>query len=1019
MNTEDRAQDLQAIPTLDADVLVIGAGLSGLTAAFDLVENGRTVLLVESSAAHGGYLTLLDRQFSTDSCGFCQILPRTPGGAEFCLKSMMHHPMIDFCPCTTVEGVDGKAGAFTVKLKRRATGVDAELCTHCGRCIEACPELYPDPLQSGVVDRKAIGGRVPVCSPSDMQIDWEHCTRCKACVEACPEGAIRLDDGDAEETRRVGAIVLATGFRLYDPSPKLEYGYGRFPDVVTTLGLERLIGKSLMEGHEGIARPSDGRTPSRIAWIQCVGSREENRNYCSSVCCMISLKEARRCRQLLPDAHLEIFYMDLRTCGKGYESYLNEAKDMGIRFSRGRPGEVFHQGDRLLLQMEDLNGGWREEPFDLVVLSTGFEAHPETVRLAQMLGISLDPDGFLLPHPGFLSRTGKEGVYVAGAASEPRDIPESVIQAHEAAALAAVIGPAPGDPGVSPDVPVTDLLEEDLRAMVFLCDCSGTLTEGLGAEALRSSMETEPGVVSVGLHSRLCHKEGLETLARAIRETDSNALVVGACTPRWLNQRLKQVFEKAGLDPNLVQVVNLREQGAWTQQDASAGGAALAEAQLRAALAGCREYRLLPRPVVEGAGRKGEVLVIGGGPAGMSAAFSLSGLGHPVTLVERETRLGGNLQWIRYGLDPQLQPERVLADLVRAVQENSGITVLTGTTVGDLKGRPGAYRAILKAPGGRDEHKEFGAIVVATGAAVNRPDLFHHGKDPRILTQRDLETALSENTLDPKTLREVVMIQCVGSRDEEHPYCSRICCASALKNALKLLDGNPDLRIIVFYRDLRAFGLMERDYRKARERGAIFVPFEPEAPPVVEIAEDGLAVTAYDPIAGLTVRFRPDRIALSTGFIPEVPSALLDRLGVAADPEGFLKEANPKFRPLDLCDGAYGCGTALGPAFLAEAMAQGRGAAIRASGFLRRMRRPAVLHTATVQASRCSACGLCVTACPFHAREIDEELGHAVVYAELCQACGACAAVCPNDAAQLVGGTDRQILSVIDALMEA
>jgi heterodisulfide reductase subunit A2 len=1018
VNTENRTQDPQTTPTLDADVLVIGAGLAGLTAAFDLVENGRTVLLVESSAAHGGYLTLLDRQFSTDSCGFCQILPRTPGGAEFCLKSMMHHPMIDFFPSTTVEGFEGKAGAFTVKLKRCATGVDPDLCTHCGRCIEACPEVYPDPLQAGVVNRKAIGGRVPVCSPSDIQIDWEHCTRCKACVEACPEGAIRLNGADVEETRRVGAVVLATGFRLYDPSLKQEYGHGRFKDVVTTLELERIIGKTLLEGHEGVVRPSDGRTPSRIAWIQCVGSREETRNYCSSVCCMISLKEARRCRQLLPDAHLEIFYMDLRTCGKGYESYLNEAKDVGIRFTRERPGEVLRQDDKLLLQVENPDGEWREEPFDLVVLSTGFEAHPETVRLAQMLGISLDRDGFLDPQPGYLSRTGKVGVYMAGAASEPRDIPESVIQAHEAAALAAVFGPAIENHSESPDVPVTDLLEEDLRTMVFLCDCSGTLTERLGGETLRSSMEKESGVVTVGLHSRLCHKEGLDSLARGIRETEANALVVGACTPRWLTQRLKKVLVETGLDPNLVQVVNLREQGAWSQKEASAEGAALAAGQMRAALARCREYRLLPRPV-EGAGREAQVLVLGGGPAGMSAALALSGLGHSVTLVERESRLGGNLQWIHYGLDERFQPEKILNDLRHAVQENQGVTVLTETTVGALSGRPGAYRAVLQGPQGREEHRDFGAVILATGAAVNRPELFHYGQDARLLTQRDLETALSENSLDPKTLQEVAMIQCVGSRDEEHPYCSRICCASALKNALRLLDGNPDLRVVVFYRDLRAFGLMERDYRKARERGVLFVPFEPEAPPVVEIAENGLTVTAYDPIAGGTVRFRPDRIALSTGFVPEAPSALLEPLGVAVDPEGFLRESNAKFRPLDLCDGVYACGTALGPAFAAEAMAQGRGAAVRASGFLHRMQRPAALHTATVIASRCSECGLCVAACPFHARELDEEVGHAVVYAELCQACGTCAAVCPNDAAQLAGGTDRQILSVIDALMEA
>ncbi|MFH1572335.1 MAG: 4Fe-4S binding protein, partial [Acidobacteriota bacterium] len=538
---------------------------------------------------------------------------------------MMHHPMIDFRPSTAVIGVEGSVGDFTVQLKGRATGVDPARCTRCGRCMEVCPESYPDPVQAGVTTRKAIGYRTPVCTPSTVEIDWEHCTRCGACVEACPEEAVHLEMRDSEEKRRVGAIVLATGFRLYDPTQHQEYGYGRYKDVVTTMELDRLLGKRLLEGHEEIRRPSDGRSPSRIAWIQCVGSREEERNYCSSVCCMISLKEARRCRQLIPDAHLELFYMDLRTCGKGYEPYLNQAKEMGILFTRGRPGEVLEQGGQLWLRVEDAGGRWREEPFDMVVLSVGFEAHPETLRLAQTLGISLDENGFLRQHPGFLSRTEKEGVYVAGAASEPRDIPEAVIQAHEAAALAAAIGPLPQEVSTLQDMPATDLLEEDLRAVVALCDCSGTLKENLDWEALRACLEGETKVVAVIPHSRLCLKEGLEGLGRGLQEQKANALVVGACTPRWLNPRLKKVASSAGLDPNLVQIVNLREQGVWADGEASDNATARTEAQLRAALARCREYRLLPRPA---AGvYEADVLVVGGGPAGMSAALSLSDMG--------------------------------------------------------------------------------------------------------------------------------------------------------------------------------------------------------------------------------------------------------------------------------------------------------------------------------------------------------------------------------------------------------
>lgn len=1003
--------------TMDADVLLIGAGLSGLTAAFDLAEAGRRVLLVEGSGGHGGTLTLLDRQFPTDSCGFCQILPHTPREAEACLKSILDHSRIVFWPSTAVAGVDGSAGDFTVRLRRKATGVDMTRCTRCGRCIEACPETYPDPLHGGVITRKAIGYRAPVCAPSEIAVDWERCTRCGACVEICPEEAVNLDAQDREEMASVGAIVVATGFRLHDPSDRQEYGYGRFPDVITTLELERLLGKALLEGREEVRRPSDGGEPSRIAWIQCVGSRDEDHNYCSSVCCMISLKETRIIREMLPHAHLEMFYMDLRTCGKGYEAYLNEAKDMGVQFTRGRPGEVFLRDGQLLLQVEGPDGTWREEAFDLVILSVGFEPSDETRRLAGLLGIPLDQDGFLQPEPGSLSRTGRDGIYVAGAAAEPRDIPEAVMQAHESATLAASHSRPPAEEAVPVDTPVTDPMEEDLRVLVALCDCAGTLVSSLDWEALRAHLEAEPHVVEVRMNTHLCLEGGLRDLHRDLRESKVNALVVGACTPRWLHARLRAVLSQAGLDPNLVQIANLREQGAWAHGEAVAETTNRVEAELRAALARCREYRPFPR--LSGTAPCPEVLVVGGGPAGISAALALSELGHGVTLVERAAELGGNLRWLHYGLDPKFRPQRLLEDLLNALRAASDIQVLTETSVQKLRGRPGAFQISLMGADGRNEERSFGAVVLATGARMHRPNVFHYGEDPRILTQRDLETALASHTLDPKALQEVAMIQCVGSRDAEHPYCSRICCAAALKNTLRLMTANPELRVLVFYRDIRAFGTLERYYGKAREQGAIFVSFEPTDPPVVEIRDGDLTLTAFDPVVGLRVRFRPDHVILNTGLVPEAPADLLNFLDLAPNFEGFLPEVNPKFRPLDLRDGVYACGLALGPSFLGEAMAQGRGAAIRASAFLEGLKRPAPYLGARVQASRCSACGLCVAACPFDARELDEELGYAVVHPELCQACGTCAGICPNDATQLVGGADRQVLSAIDALMEA
>jgi heterodisulfide reductase subunit A len=1003
---------------LDAEVLVIGAGLAGLTATFDLAEAGRRVLLVDQAAAHGGFLTLLDRQFPTDSCGFCQILPHDPGEADACLKSIFRYPGVTFLPSTDVEKVEGEAGAFSVRLHRRAGCVDETQCTHCGKCVEACPESYPDPLHGGILTRKAIGYRAPLCAPSEITVDRERCTRCGACVAACPEDAICLDAQDSWEVRRVGAVVLATGFRLHDPSDHLEYGYGRFPDVVTSLELERLMAKGLLEGKEELRRPSDGRIPSRIAWIQCVGSREEKRNYCSSACCMIALKEARLCRRLLPDAHLEIFYMDLRTCGKGYESYLHQAERMGIRFTRGRPGEVQRKEGQIWLQAEGEDNAWREEPFDMVILSVGFEASPETRRVAEILGIALDADGFLSLEPGSLSRTGRDGIFVAGGASEPRDIPETVTQAHEAAALAAVQCAAPPTAVAPAALPSTDPREAGLRTLVALCDCSGTLAASLDWDAIRVSLESEPDVAGAKLGSYLCVAAGLDELRKDLEESRANSLVVGACTQRWLNPRLRQGLASVGLDPHLIQIVNLREQGAWAHGDARRAATARAAAELRAAVAKCQNYRPLAASSAAPSPDAG-VLVLGGGPAGISAALTLSEMGRTVTLVESSAELGGNLRWLHYGLQEAFKPEQLLKDLLGRLEAAARVRVLAGASVRNLRGRPGSFLAEVAGDSGPAEAIRFGALILATGAEMHRPKTFHYGEDERILTQRDLEAALSGGGLDVRGLGEVAMIQCVGSRDEEHPYCSRICCAVALKNAIRLLEGNPGLRLLVFYRDIRAFGTLERYYRQAREKGALFVPFDPADPPSLELQDGGLVLTALDPVVGLRVRFRPDRVVLSSGMVPQLPKEFLAPLGLQPDAEGFLPEVNPKFRPLDLKEGVYACGLALGPAFLGEAMAQGRGAALRAAAFLEGVRRVPAAQGARVLGSRCSACGLCVAACPFEARELDDEVGHAVVHAELCQACGTCTAVCPNDASQLLGSSDRQLLSAIDALMGA
>jgi len=995
-------------------VLVIGAGVAGLTVAVNAAEMGKRVLLVDRASSHGGTITLLDKQFPTDSCGFCQILPPDPIRSEACLKSAFEHPLVRFLPSTEVEAVEGEAGNFKVTLLRKARFVDQSLCTHCGKCIEACPESYPDPLHWGMATRKAIDYRSALCSPSQIEVDVSKCTMCGACVKACPQEAIDLGRGEERLHVEVASIVLATGFVLADPSSRPELGYGKFPDVITSMELERLIAKGWAQGKREIQRPSDGSVPERVAWIQCVGSRDTKHSYCSSVCCAIALKEARMVREILPKAVLKVFYMDLRTCGKGYESYLEATKSMGVEMVRARPSEVFSRGGVLYLRVEDEMGNLREEPFDLVVLSLGMEPAKETLRLAKILGLELDHEGLVVRSPGSLSGTGREGIFVAGAACEPKDIPETVMASLEVASMVASQGTPSTLEELSPlSAVVTNPRDEDIRILVVLCDCCDTLTPLLGFEELAESLKGEKGVVEVVRESRLCRSEGLERLKGALARRKANSLVVGACTSRWLKGR--KLAEMGGLDPNLVEVVNLREQTLWSHREASQEIQRSALAKLKAAVAKMRAYlpvgqSLPPRPP------ETRVLVVGGGPAGISASLVLASLGHEVVLVEREKELGGNLRWLSYGLREDFEPKRLLKSLLDHLRESQSVRVLTEAQVESLRGRPGHFTATIR---GRDGQETIpaGAIILATGGDAVESTPYSMGH-PGVMNQKDLELAMAGGRLDPKGLREVVMIQCVGSRNEEHPYCSRTCCASALKNCLRLLEGNPDLRLFVLYRDIRAFGTLERHYRKAREAGAIFVPFDPHDPPVLSQKDGALKVVFLDPTVGARLALKPDMVILNTGISPSIPNSVLESLDLELAEGGFLRERNPKFRPLDLGEGVYGCGLCLGPAFLDEAMAQGRGAGLRASQFLRGLAMRTNIWGARVNPSRCSQCGLCVETCPFGARELDTERGHAVVWGELCQACGSCVAVCPNDASQLWAQTDKQTLAAIEALLE-
>jgi heterodisulfide reductase subunit A-like polyferredoxin len=416
------------------DVAVIGAGIAGIKAAFELADLGYKVKLFDIAPDIGGTLSFLDRQFPSDDCGFCKIISHCRGQEGFegisqtCLRRDLSHPNIELLPLSAVTSLSGGPGEFKLGFLKMSRLVDDEKCNACGKCVEACPidvKQRPGSLES----RKAIYIRVPAGVPRTYTIDLANCTRCGKCVEACPEEAIDLDMKDSDHTIDVGAVVLSPGFNQFDPSGLKQYGYDISQDVITSMELERLLSGLGPTGGDCL-KPSDGKPPRSVAFLQCIGSRDTEHNYCSSACCMYTLKEARLLKSRMPELEITIFYMDMRTYGKGYERYLRDTLSLGVDLVRTRPSEI----------IMDKNGGLEvvfsnehdeivSKNYDMAVLAVGQSPPEGTKVLSKIFNLELTPVGFCSSKPLSPVETGKDGIFVCGSFSGPKDIPDTVIEA--------------------------------------------------------------------------------------------------------------------------------------------------------------------------------------------------------------------------------------------------------------------------------------------------------------------------------------------------------------------------------------------------------------------------------------------------------------------------------------------------------------------------------------------------------------------------------------------------------------
>ena len=845
------------------------------------------------------------------------------------------------------------------------------------------------------------------------------CSECMACVKACKADAILHDQQDEIEALDVGAIVVVPGFEEFLASQEDDFGYSRYPDVVSSIQFERILSASgPFGGH--VQRPSDGKQPRKIAFLQCVGSRDIScRNaYCSSVCCMYAIKEAVIAKEHLKDVDVTIFFMDIRAFGKDFDRYYERAKlEYGVKFVRARVSDVYQNdgSGKLKVQFSPESGGVERDEFDMVVLSVGLEPASQMGVLARKLGVRLLPSGFVWTDPSNPLHTSRPGVFVGGAACGPKDIPETVVQASAAACEAGrLLTTASGSLTTDRVYPPERNVAMDApRIGVFVCHCGTNIGGTVSVSDVTEYAKTLPHVVYSEDNLYTCSQDSQEHLREVIEEQDLNRVVVASCSPRTHEALFQETLREAGLNANLFTMTNIRDQCSWAHMNEPAAATVKSSDLIRMAVAKAALAEPLQAatiPLVR------KALVVGGGLAGMTAALAIADHGYDVSLVERETALGGNLRDLPTGFEDQ-DVQALLARKVQETEAHPRITIHAETTLEDVTGFVGNYATRLS-DGSEFEH---GVVVLATGANEYTPTEHAYG-DARVVTQRQLSGLLDACTTPWKTPPErVVMIQCVGSRSDEHPYCSRVCCTRAVKNAVRIRQLSPGTEVLILYRDIRTYGMRESYYQQARDLGVLFVRFDHGEEPCVT-AGDRLAVRLRDPLLGAEMAVSADMVVLSTGIVADDEAN--DRLGkllkVPVNADGFFMEAHAKLRPVEFAtEGVFLAGLAHGPKSLDESMSQALAAASRACTVLQKTEIEAQATIAAVRPEKCVSCGLCEAVCAYGAVTLElqhlgkEERVFAKVNPALCKGCGACAAGCRSGAIALSGFTDQQILAEI------
>jgi len=848
------------------------------------------------------------------------------------------------------------------------------------------------------------------------------CCQCFRCVEACQAQAVTRQTHlmtDEIVELEVGSVVLATGFDPFDPSIYETYKYYEFPNVVSAMEFERILSASgPFQGH--LVRPADHKEPKKVAWLQCVGSREINRcdrPYCSAVCCMYAIKEAIIAKEHSKgDFESTIFYMDMRTYGKDFEKYYERAKNEGVRFIRSRIHTINQEPDGdLVIEYADENGRMQKEEFDMVVLSVGLQPPAEFDQLAERLGVKLNQDGFVDTSSFDPVSTSRPGIYACGAVNEPKDIPISVMEASAAASAAAseLAAVRFTRTKILEYPPEKDVTQDAPRVGVFVCHCGINIGGVVDVPAVSEYAGNLPFVEFADHNLFTCSQDTQGKIRDAIVEHNLNRVVVASCSPRTHEPMFRETLQQAGLNKYLFEMANIRDHNSWVHQKEPNKATDKAKDLVRAAVAKAtllEPLHQMPMSVTKAA------VVVGGGVAGMSAALALAEQGYPVHLLEKSDTLGGNA----LKLNTTWRGESIkdfAAGLIEQVKAKDLIKIYFNSKVKKSSGFLGNFTTELDTPDGT-VGIEHGVVIITTGGQALQTTEYLHGQHERVLTSLQLDEVLAGNGDMIKKAQATVFIQCVGSREPEHPYCSKICCTHSVESALKIKKLNPETAVYILYRDVRTYGFREELYKEARSKGVIFIRYQVEEKPRVEAAgPDKVRVTVKDHVLGLPVQIEADVVTLATAILPNEGRAINEAFKVQMNPEGFFLEAHMKLRPVDFStEGMFVAGLAHYPKPIEESIAQARAAAARASTILAKDSIKVGGVVAVVTPEKCAVCLTCVRTCPFGVPYIGKD-GYAVIEPAICQGCGACVSECPGKAISLQHFTDDQILAKAAALM--